>query len=600
MNTNIKNAFRLGALAITGLFMAYSCSDKWDDHYAGNLEGVAFDGTIISGIEGQTEYEVSDFLDVLKATGYDRNLNSDQIYTVWAPVNGSFDKDGLFADLAAGDTAKVIDRFVKNHVALYNISLTPNEQTVTLLNSKSVKLTSAAEGKFGKSDVLQANIVCTNGILNIISNANEYVPTIFEQLEDDYKAYLSENPDVDAKSLISMMTFLKAYDADSLDESKSVYLGLDPNGNRVYVDSVMLRNNTILRSLDAYLYRDDSTYWAISPSVKAYQERYEIAKTFLNFNPSENVVNPNTTDSLQNRYANLFAMRDMFYNVNANEHYTDSLKSTEYSPRSWEDHVFRGNPYAEGGLFAKAEPVECSNGIVYRVNEYPMSIYDQFYRKISTKVSNSHVDNTEDTSGKMIYVKSCKYPLASYNNTLTYTSSETGYPVNVNYYYTEVLTTSSTSTPTVTFKVYNTLSGKYDVKLVTVPIRHKIGADKNDTRKYQFRATYFVRDDAGKYTARGVQMKDPVTDSRDFVTAHPEDVMDEEGNILSYDIAVYDTINLGEVDLEYSYYGRSDAGFMLQLNTKVGSKEKDLFSRDILVNSIIFEPKRETTTEPTE
>jgi hypothetical protein len=135
---------------------------------------------------------------------------------------------------------------------------------------------------------------------------------------------------------------------------------------------------------------------------------------------------------------------------------------------------------------------------------------------------------------------------------------------------------------------------------VTVLIRHKIGADKNDTRKYQFRATYFVRDDAGKYTARGVQMKDPVTDSRDFVTAHPADVMDEEGNILSYDMAVYDTINLGEVDLEYSYYGRSDAGFMLQLNTKVGSKEKDLFSRDILVNSIIFEPKRETTTEPTE
>ena len=574
MNTKIKKALSLGVLAFAGLFALYSCADKWEDHYE-TVQGETYQGTLFDYLESQSE-QLSDFAEILKAVGYDYNLSSDQMFTVWAPVNGSFDKEALLTMIENGDKERVIERFVQNHVALYSISLSPNAQDVTLQNSKVIKLSTAAEAKFGDCEIVKSNVACKNGVFNIISAENIYVPTIYEIMEDDFKEYLLANPDLNPKEVVSMMSFLDAYNADSLDESKSVFLGLDMSGNRVYIDSVMIRNNTILKMLDALVYEEDSTYWTIVPTVEAYQQRYEEAKKFLVYNPSVNAVSPIMADSLQNRYANLFAMRDLFYNINANEYYTDSLKSTDYSSLSWKEHVYRGDPFGSEGILANAEVVECSNGNIYKVNEYPFSIYDQFFKEIPVSLNNYLVDNTPGNT------KNCTMDPVPTGRAIH--MDETGKVWNLDYLH--LIPSTNLVQPQVTFKITGTLSGTYDLKLVTLSPRFKVQGTMDEEevaandKLYKFRVNLFQRNDKGEMPAKATTLYVPGTKTRDF-ESHP----------LTELATPYDTIDICPITLDHCYYGRDEAGIMVQLVTNVSSSLlKNGYSREMLLHKILLVP----------
>ena len=574
MNTKIKKALSLGVLAFAGLFALYSCADKWEDHYE-TVQGETYQGTLFDYLESQSE-QLSDFAEILKAVGYDYNLSSDQMFTVWAPVNGSFDKEALLTMIENGDKERVIERFVQNHVALYSISLSPNAQDVTLQNSKVIKLSTAAEAKFGDCEIVKSNVACKNGVFNIIAAENIYVPTIYEIMEDDFKEYLLANPDLNPKEVVSMMSFLDAYNADSLDESKSVFLGLDMSGNRVYIDSVMIRNNTILKMLDALVYEEDSTYWTIVPTVEAYQQRYEEAKKFLVYNPSVNAVSPIMADSLQNRYANLFAMRDLFFNINANEYYTDSLKSTDYSSLSWKEHVYRGDPFGSEGILANAEVVECSNGNIYKVNEYPFSIYDQFFKEIPVSLNNYLVDNTNQNT------KNCTMDPVPTGRAIH--MDETGKVWNLDYLH--LIPSTNLVQPQVTFKITGTLSGTYDLKIVTLSPRFKVQGTMDDEevaandKLYKFRVNLFQRNDKGEMPAKATTLYVPGTKTRDF-ESHP----------LTELATPYDTIDICPITLDHCYYGRDEAGIMVQLVTNVSSSLlKNGYSREMLLHKILLVP----------
>ena len=574
MNTKIKKALSLGVLAFAGLFALYSCADKWEDHYE-TVQGETYQGTLFDYLESQSE-QLSDFAEILKAVGYDYNLSSDQMFTVWAPVNGSFDKEALLTMIENGDKERVIERFVQNHVALYSISLSPNAQDVTLQNSKVIKLSTAAEAKFGDCEIVKSNVACKNGVFNIIAAENIYVPTIYEIMEDDFKEYLLANPDLNPKAVVSMMSFLDAYNADSLDESKSVFLGLDMSGNRVYIDSVMIRNNTILKMLDALVYEEDSTYWTIVPTVEAYQQRYEEAKKFLVYNPSVNAVSPIMADSLQNRYANLFAMRDLFFNINANEYYTDSLKSTDYSLRSWKEHVYRGDPFGSEGILANAEVVECSNGNIYKVNEYPFSIYDQFFKEIPVSLNNYLVDNTPGNT------KNCTMDPVPTGRAIH--MDETGKVWNLDYLH--LIPSTNLVQPQVTFKITGTLSGTYDLKFVTLSPRFKVQGTMDEEeiaandKLYKFRVNLFQRNEKGEMPAKATTLYVPGTKTRDF-ESHP----------LTELATPYDTIDICPITLDHCYYGRDEAGIMVQLVTNVSSSLlKNGYSREMLLHKILLVP----------
>ncbi len=601
MNKNIKNLFRLGVLATAGLFAMYSCSDDtWDDHYDAKPV-VTYDGTIMDAIESNPD--LKDFAEILDAVGFDINLNGDQVYTIWAPKDMTAVKDSLLKEIAEvkhyNGKKEVLRRFVKNHIALYNISLNTKPQKIALLNSKFVDMSAQDEATIGESKIESANIICNNGVMHIIDRPLTYTPNMYEALEAEYNKYLREHPEVDKDSLISLFSFLNAYNQDSLDEARSVELGLNPDGNMVYVDSVMIRNNTILKSVDALLYEEDSTYWTILPSIDAYQKRYEAAKELLKFSPSENVANPLFTDSLQKRYANLFAMRDLYYNMslNVNSHPNDSVKSTLYSFNP-QTNVYK-TPFADGGIFAgNYTPIECSNGKILMMDDYPMSVYEQFFYKLHPRIMSNSIDETLDSNNEMLYTKNCSYananwtmpvrmkkdtvivyPVIEGKDTIRRDSLVYKRDVEYEFSYLRIIPSSGSANPTFSIKLSGTLSGEYDIYLVTVPIRYRnenLGGDPyGDARAYKFKANLFERDEKGEFPKRGVVLK-----------------ANGENTFITNPAVMVDTTYLGSHKFEYSYYGRDKEGVLLQIAANVNSRETEAYSREMLVHKVILMPRQ--------
>ena len=617
MNNNIKNTFLSGLIAVAGIAGLYSCSDTWDDHYQGST-GLKYDGTTMQAIQDKA----SDFADVLKAAGYDRELNSENIYTVWAPANGSFDKAYYLSQIASGDKESVVKRFINSHVARYNISLGNEPQAILLMNSKGVSIGTIAEPTFGKANITAANLSCKNGIINIIDDSNPFVANIYEQIEDLQKG-------IEGNTLLN---FLNAFNTDSLDESRSVYRDVNENGQRVYVDSVMIRNNTVLKSVDALIYEEDSSYTAIIPSAEAFKKRYDIASSLLKFNPKEDVAKEGTCDSLQNYYANMFAMADLYFNDNRNRHQNDSLVSTVYDQDGdWERHVFY-KPFssilAEGKYVNK---YECSNGTAYEVDEYPMDITDQFFYRMKMRPTDNIIDRTSNSAGtgfepfatsaskdffSSTPVTFYPYPIkVSYQDILDEDGESTGEqemvldtlgsasPQSLSFIHCEP--SSSSAAPKYSFRIPNTLSGTYEISIVTVPFWAYKGFSNAtpDMTGYRFYAYIWQRQNGeegasakvGEYPSSGERLvaADKHADKNYVFTQN----VDEDGML------VYtDTISLGEVEFKNAYYGRNDEGVILQLVPQVTSAQakNGTYTKDLLISSIILKPKYKENAEATE
>ena len=515
---NINKTFRAGLTLVAGLAAMYSCTDTWDEHYsdfAANENSYA--GTLMQAIED----EAPDFAKVVKAYGYDRELGSDNFYTVWAPVDGSFNLSDYVDEAGnrVADSTEVVKQFLKSHISRYAYSLGKNDQKFTLLNEKTITL--FADGKFGDTQIDKKNISTNNGVLYTIAKPNPYAFNLFEIIAREYKADQTEGKDT--MSLYSYLYDPKV-NKDSLIEEKSVYRGMDENGEKIWVDSFLLRNNTILKNVDATVYEEDSNFIAIIPSVKAWQERYRIAERLLNFNPSEDTRTPGTCDSLKRHYANQFAMSDLFFNKNANEHWQDSLMSTIHRTGAWYNHKYYSTMPKDmpedkfiNDILAKAgTPEECSNGDAYLVDEYPMGVDEQFFYRL--KVSGRYGINDDlDNKGTGKFTKNVNTAFKTTNGTYSYKWRDQQQKT-YKYSFVNIEPSSGSANPIVGFDVDNNLSGLYDIYLVTCPIWMATPPtgdltpevrELQDTRPYRFYVNVFERDDKGEYPNSGVRLKNP-------------------------------------------------------------------------------------------
>ena len=84
MNKNINKSIRTGVLVFAGLLVSYACSDTWDEHYDANLaNGNVVDATIYQQLKTEG---LTDFVEILDATGYNALLDESQLVTVFAPM----------------------------------------------------------------------------------------------------------------------------------------------------------------------------------------------------------------------------------------------------------------------------------------------------------------------------------------------------------------------------------------------------------------------------------------------------------------------------------------------------------------------------------
>lgn len=267
-------------IAAGGLLVAASCSDYNDFNTVPSMADPAADKTLWENISSNAD--LSDFASVLERVGYDEVLNASHTYTVWAPVNDSFNLDSL----NNVSDEKVEKEFLKNLIADYAHRETDvNDTVIYMLNEKLLKFTgkNSARLAFDGQPVL-ANMSLTttafnypsvNGLLYIVTR-----PSVFRY--NGYEYITEENGQTN-----NFMAYFKRFENVRLDESASVK-GAIIDGVQHYDDSVMIVSNLLTRRLEAQIENEDSLYTVLMLNDEAWQKNYEKIASYYKYIPTIN------------------------------------------------------------------------------------------------------------------------------------------------------------------------------------------------------------------------------------------------------------------------------------------------------------------------
>lgn len=470
-------------LAVAALaFMG--CADTWTDHY--DKKGEGHDASLWQAIS--QEGNLSNFAKVVQACGYDKALNSTQVFTVFAPTNDYFsaqEADELIAAYNAEkgkvieDDNTVIKEFIQNHLAMYNHSIAPTtNDTLVLMNGKR---TAFSASKFGEKTILTTNGHYNNGVLFTIQGKLEYIPTVFE--------YLRKDAELDS---VRSFFYNPRFYRKLFYPERSVAGGIE-NGKTVYLDSVYVQRNNLWSILESPINEEDSTYWMVVPTNNAWKKLIEEYEPYFNYD--------NTTpfrDSMVYSMPRIAIMYGTTFSrtLNTDAHLTDSALSTvaaeTYISREyyWGDknlHYYQyggrsanntQKPFSANGIFTGTDNVECYNGVVMKSNDWKINKLNTFYQWI--------IIEAENRSAVKEYSMTKNPKTSEMEPTV---SPITRRVMNNNRFYGKVWSNSfveyeqvrTTVNHTVTFNIRNVLSNiGYDIYLVTAPA---LANDSNATEK---------------------------------------------------------------------------------------------------------------------
>ena len=366
-----------------GMLTATSCSDFDDYNEVQVNPEAAANLSLWENIEQNPQ--LSDFEELIKKAGFDDELQGSHYYTVWAPLNGTFDKS-IYADM---DQAALLKNFVYNHVADYNhpISGDINNKVFTL-NRKTYNFTGVSGTfTFAGITLAQANIPSTNGLMHTLDGAAMYYDNIY-----DYILGLGEGYE-------SINAYFKRYETSILDEANSVK-GPMVNGLQTYVDSVMIVDNSLVRRLGAQLQNEDSSYTVLLPTDKAWENKYNAIKPYYNFitntvgqdlrgtSSSSNIKQINT-GNIDNAYfqdsiIKRFITNTIVYSNNDtyNSFFVDGREITPTDSVRLPNGRKYSNP-ADLLAYQVGEPVKMSNGWVRNVDSIAFYSWETYAPEIN-------------------------------------------------------------------------------------------------------------------------------------------------------------------------------------------------------------------------
>jgi len=357
-----------------GLFAATSCSDFSDYNEAPVDVQASGNQTLWENIANHSQ--LKDFAELVKRTGFDADLSESRAYTVWAPLDGTYDADVF----KAMNDSVLLRQFVLNHIAEYVHGANGQiDERIHTLNEKSYTFEGNGSYTFDAVNVLNPNQPNSNGLMHLMDGIAKFYPNLFEYLNMDDNITLLRN-------------YIMQYNDTTLsDESVK---GPMVNGVQTYLDSVLVVTNSMTRSLNAKIENEDSSYTFLMPNDSAYQMMYNRVKPLYNFINTTKVqdVEQFTTasgtqtktvtvdaaylsDSLTRRaiVRNLVFSNNDAYNqwVVGEGINTDTLRSTTRNKFSNPDDLL--NKYMVG------EPIELSNGYARLVDSiafYPWETYN--------------------------------------------------------------------------------------------------------------------------------------------------------------------------------------------------------------------------------
>jgi len=620
-NFNIKKAMNRAALLMLPVAgVVGSMSSCTDDHFDINAD-VNGKQTIWQNI--QTNENLSEFADILKNVNYSKTedkttsetyadlFNGDQTFTVWAPVNGSFNYSYYKQLLATGirdSIYKVETELIRNNMARFTYVINKSDSAKIELYNEKTAFINYDKCTFKGVKMTQPNIGTSNGVLHITEKPAPYQPNLYE--------YMATRTD-----LSKLNEFIKSFQTREFSEGLSTQ-GPTVNGQITWVDSITrVTNSYITNYMGALLNREDSNYVMVMPTNEAWEKNYEKTLKYFNIKDlykqdvhtqTENgkdtilsgvevVFSEAEIDSLKNYHASNAIAQNLAFNANWQYENVpigtydeisrvDSLKSTagtKFKKTGTMDVANRQNDNCIEmdkftDLFGSNKPVETSNGLAYITDSwnYPYKIFAPDF-DLSARVWYESCENSCDPKRSSVSIKANIY-------------NEEGEAVGdtiMTYPILDMKNSAGNSMPVASFQLNKVRSCKYDIYVVLV---YNFNSDQPNKFKVSI-----INDNLKKSNVT-TALKNPVEDAVDFsgtslynttffANREPRFSKNAEGN---YFIDYTDTICVAK-DYEFpvSYYGVPTVYPTMKIQCYFKAAEKLTYSREILVNSIILKSK---------
>lgn len=418
------------ALFLLALIPLASCTDVWDRHYDPDGLQTASQRTLWEELSARPE--LSSFCQILRQTGCDRLLDSDQMFTVFAPQGD--------IPTTSASAAEQTDEIIYNHVARFAVSANNRLSTplsLLMLNGKRCNFAYGSDGyTFANQPLVETNILARNGILHILSAPVPFFCNVWEYMAKD-TAYSC------------IRDYLYSFNELLLDEEASVP-GAIVDGRITYVDSVTVNTNEMFQSLGR-LNDEDSTYYMVLPTNEAWRKAYDkVSRYFLYSSKTPG------RDSLQRQGTQQAMVGDLVFSRTVQTAPYDSLLSTQ-------KHVFHA-PFSTllAGYASLDEGIECSNGRVFPVDTLRYHPWESWHTLLQVEAENTR--GREYTTCEL-YKRSLSAASPYYRRVSAAS-------------YVEAAPTSASANPTLTFSIPDVLSASYDIKVVFLP--QSLGIDKSN------------------------------------------------------------------------------------------------------------------------
>ena len=535
-----------------------SCAD-WDDHYDADTALLdTQNATIWQNIEKTGN--LSQFASLLKKAGYDAILDASQTYTVWAPVDGSFD----FETVSALSNDRLKKEFIENHIARnnYPASGTVNQRIYTL-NEKMMRFGGSGGYSIQGVGVDRANLAAGNGTIHTLNGKIPFMQNIYESL-NNYQFPID-----------SVSTYFHSYDVKKLNEQKSVQ-GPTLNGEITYLDSIFDEHNDLFTRYQAFVNREDSNYSMLVPTNEAWIKAKAQVQKYFHYLPSfefmENTstgtdkkkvtVNIKDVQYLQDSVVNMMLTGYLFYNNNLYDNTKlnklqtgeplrcDSLYGTTLSKVYSEDAA---------RLFENALRVDKSNGCIWVTDSLRMRPWTVWNPEL--------VLQAENTIYQSSLVNVADQPQRIYVAPGTQNPEVTG-QLSANSY-TEVQPVSQSTNPGIVFYLPGVRSTTYSIYIVTVPAN--IVSNNYVTKPSRFKVSLGYANEQGK---------NEDNDSKWTI----------ESQFVSDSLQI-DTIYLGDFTFPMAYVGTGSYYPYMRINSSVTSRERANYDRTLRIDCIILRPK---------
>lgn len=559
MNSKNITKYLIACSLCCGGAAAFTACADWDDHYEAN--SALLDSqhkTLWQNI--QENENLKEFASLLKKANYDAVLNTSQTYTVWAPLDGSFDYDRL----SQLSDERLLKEFIENHIARNNYPASGAvNQRVYTINEKMMYFGGQQGYSIQGVSIARPNLASDNGTVHLLQGKIPFVQNIYESLNNyDYP-------------IDSVSNFFHSYDIKKLNEQKSVP-GPTLNGEITYLDSIFDEHNELFNIYWAYANREDSNYSMIIPTNEAWIKAKETVSKYFHYLPSfEFMENTSTgadklkktikikdTNYLQDSIVNLMLTSNLFYNNNLYDNkklstletggvlQCDSLYSTVASKIYSEDAA---------RLFENAIRVDKSNGIAWITDSLRMRTWSYWNPEIIVEAENtqmlSSTVNVYDAPEREYVVDGTQNP-------------EIQGRISKNTYV-RVQPISSSTNPGVVYYLPNVRSTTYSIYVVMVPAH--ITSTIGDNKPNRFSVSMGYADATGTND----------DGNRKWVV---------ESNFVT-DTTKIDTVYVGDFTFPMAYAGTGDYYPYLRINSSVTSRERLNYDRVLRIDCIILRPK---------